>query len=173
MYMHAYIQKINSNHLRHVETSQLIRQQAEDVHHWLDFPNIPNNHSQKSQNNTMKEERKVKFFSSHVQWIRAVAAAWLFSDKHQHRQVWWLWRDYSRRLVLSALLGCLLCIRTYKLSLTAGPVASLNVAVRLLSFFFVKSWTWLVSKLGSGFLHLPAKRIPLSRLALSLVWPCS
>jgi OPT family oligopeptide transporter len=53
-----------------------------------------------------------------------------------------------RGLTVSALLGTLFCIITHKLNLTVGIIPSLNVAAGLLGFFFVKSWTGFLSKLG-------------------------
>ncbi|KAK4483234.1 hypothetical protein RD792_010417 [Penstemon davidsonii] len=53
-----------------------------------------------------------------------------------------------RGLVVSAILGTLFCIITHKLNLTVGIIPSLNVAAGLLGFFFVKSWTGFLSKLG-------------------------
>ncbi|CAN1850157.1 Probable metal-nicotianamine transporter YSL6 [Linum perenne] len=53
-----------------------------------------------------------------------------------------------RGLIVSALLGGLFCIITHKLNLTVGIIPSLNVAAGLLGFFFVKSWTGFLSKLG-------------------------
>ncbi|GMN57483.1 hypothetical protein TIFTF001_026602 [Ficus carica] len=60
------------------------------------------------------------------------------------------WQDQItiRGLVVSALLGALFCIITHKLNLTVGIIPSLNVAAGLLGFFFVKSWTAFLSKLG-------------------------
>lgn len=60
------------------------------------------------------------------------------------------WKDQItiRGLVVSAILGALFCIITHKLNLTVGILPSLNVAAGLLGFFFVKSWTGLLSKLG-------------------------
>ena len=60
------------------------------------------------------------------------------------------WRDQItvRGLVVSALMGSLFCIITHKLNLTVGIIPSLNVAAGLLGFFFVKSWTGFLSKLG-------------------------
>ncbi|KAL5864521.1 hypothetical protein ACOSQ3_002035 [Xanthoceras sorbifolium] len=60
------------------------------------------------------------------------------------------WEDQItiRGLVVSALLGTLFCIITHKLNLTVGIIPSLNVAAGLLGFFFVKSWTGFLSKLG-------------------------
>lgn len=60
------------------------------------------------------------------------------------------WKDQItiRGLVVSAILGALFCIITHKLNLTVGIIPSLNVAAGLLGFFFVKSWTGLLSKLG-------------------------
>lgn len=49
---------------------------------------------------------------------------------------------------MSAVLGVLFCIITHKLNLTVGIIPSLNVAAGLLGFFFVKSWTGLLSRLG-------------------------
>ncbi|KAJ4729490.1 Oligopeptide transporter [Melia azedarach] len=53
-----------------------------------------------------------------------------------------------RGLVVSAVVGALFCIITHKLNLTVGIIPSLNVAAGLLGFFFVKSWTGFLSKLG-------------------------
>ncbi|KAH0984532.1 hypothetical protein GBA52_011709 [Prunus armeniaca] len=60
------------------------------------------------------------------------------------------WKDQItlRGLVVSALLGTLFCIITHKLNLTVGIIPSMNVGAGLLGFFFVKSWTGLLSKLG-------------------------
>ncbi|KAF5457411.1 hypothetical protein F2P56_021514 [Juglans regia] len=60
------------------------------------------------------------------------------------------WKDQItiRGLSVSALLGTLFCIITHKLNLTVGIIPSLNVAAGLLGFFFVKSWTSFLSKLG-------------------------
>lgn len=60
------------------------------------------------------------------------------------------WKDQItlRGLAVSALLGSLFCVITHKLNLTVGIIPSLNVAAGLLGFFFVKSWTSLMSKLG-------------------------
>ncbi|KAF7819399.1 putative metal-nicotianamine transporter YSL6 [Senna tora] len=60
------------------------------------------------------------------------------------------WKDQItvRGLVVSALLGGLFCIITHKLNLTVGIIPSLNVAAGLLGFFFVKTWTGFISKLG-------------------------
>ncbi|KAL0344152.1 UNVERIFIED_CONTAM: putative metal-nicotianamine transporter YSL6 [Sesamum angustifolium] len=60
------------------------------------------------------------------------------------------WKDQItiRGLVVSAILGTLFCIITHKLNLTVGIIPSLNVAAGLLGFFFVKSWTGFLSKLG-------------------------
>ncbi|KAE9584455.1 hypothetical protein Lal_00042720 [Lupinus albus] len=53
-----------------------------------------------------------------------------------------------RGLVVSAFLGTLFCIITHKLNLTVGIIPSLNVAAGLLGFFFVKTWTSFLYKLG-------------------------
>lgn len=60
------------------------------------------------------------------------------------------WKDQItiRGLVVSALLGTLFCIITHKLNLTVGIIPALNVGAGLLGFFFVKSWTGFLSKLG-------------------------
>lgn len=60
------------------------------------------------------------------------------------------WREQItiRGLVVSAVMGSLFCIITHKLNLTVGIIPSLNVAAGLLGFFFVKSWTGFLSKLG-------------------------
>ncbi|KAI9083964.1 hypothetical protein K1719_033960 [Acacia pycnantha] len=53
-----------------------------------------------------------------------------------------------RGLLVSAVLGSLFCIITHKLNLTVGIIPSLNVAAGLLGFFFVKTWTTFMSRLG-------------------------
>ncbi|KAG6659754.1 probable metal-nicotianamine transporter YSL6 isoform X1 [Carya illinoinensis] len=60
------------------------------------------------------------------------------------------WKDQItiRGLAVSALLGTLFCIIVHKLNLTVGIIPSLNVGAGLLGFFFVKSWTSFLSKLG-------------------------
>ncbi|MQL80674.1 hypothetical protein Taro_013100, partial [Colocasia esculenta] len=60
------------------------------------------------------------------------------------------WREQItvRGLVVSALLGALFCIISHKLNLTSGVIPGFNVAAGLLGFFFVKSWTEFLSKLG-------------------------
>lgn len=60
------------------------------------------------------------------------------------------WKDQitMRGLGVSAILGTLFCIITHKLNLTVGIIPSLNVAAGLLGFFFVKSWTSVLSKFG-------------------------
>ncbi|KAK9750002.1 hypothetical protein RND81_02G165300 [Saponaria officinalis] len=60
------------------------------------------------------------------------------------------WKDQItiRGLIVSAIMGTLFCIITHKLNLTVGIIPSLNVAAGLLGFFFLKSWTSLLSKLG-------------------------
>ncbi|XP_039047316.1 probable metal-nicotianamine transporter YSL6 isoform X2 [Hibiscus syriacus] len=60
------------------------------------------------------------------------------------------WKDQIkiRGLVVSALLGTLFCIITHKMNLTAGTYPTLNVGAGLLGYFFVKSWTGFLSKLG-------------------------
>ena len=77
-----------------------------------------------------------------TQKIRAVED----TDRHQIPE----WKDQItiRGLAVSAVLGSLFCIITHKLNLTVGIIPSLNVAAGLLGFFFVKSWTSFLSKLG-------------------------
>ncbi|XP_028786145.1 probable metal-nicotianamine transporter YSL6 [Neltuma alba] len=60
------------------------------------------------------------------------------------------WKDQItvRGLLVSAVLGSLFCIITHKLNLTVGIIPSLNVAAGLLGFFFVKTWTSFMSRLG-------------------------
>ncbi|GLT63813.1 hypothetical protein SLA2020_363470 [Shorea laevis] len=60
------------------------------------------------------------------------------------------WKDQItiRGLAASAILGTLFCVITQKLILTVGIIPSLNVAAGLLGFFFVKSWTGFLSRLG-------------------------
>jgi hypothetical protein len=61
--------------------------------------------------------------------------------------LWWE-QITVRGLVVSGILGCVFCLITHKLNLTVGVIPSLNVAAGLLGFFFVKSWTVFLSKLG-------------------------
>lgn len=60
------------------------------------------------------------------------------------------WREQItiRGLFVSGLMGTLFCIITHKLNLTVGVIPSLNVAAGLMGFFFVKSWTGFLTKLG-------------------------
>ncbi|KAI3419510.1 Prephenate/arogenate dehydrogenase domain-containing protein [Psidium guajava] len=60
------------------------------------------------------------------------------------------WRDQItvRALAVSAVLGTLFCIIFHRLSLTVGMVPSLNIAGGMIGFFFVKSWTEFLSRLG-------------------------
>ncbi|TKY63039.1 metal-nicotianamine transporter YSL6 [Spatholobus suberectus] len=53
-----------------------------------------------------------------------------------------------RGLVVSVVLGSLFCIITHKLNLTVGIIPSLNVAAGLLGFFFVRTWTGFLTKMG-------------------------
>lgn len=71
-------------------------------------------------------------------------------DEVEHDQVVPDWKEQItiRGLMVSAILGSLFCIITHKLNLTVGIIPSLNVAAGLLGFFFVKSWTSLLTKLG-------------------------
>lgn len=73
------------------------------------------------------------------------SAAVLDQDEHVPE---WKEQITIRGLAVSALLGTLFCIITHKLNLTVGIIPSLNVAAGLLGFFFVKSWTGFLSKLG-------------------------
>ncbi|KAK1361242.1 putative metal-nicotianamine transporter YSL6 [Heracleum sosnowskyi] len=60
------------------------------------------------------------------------------------------WKDQItiRGLVVSGILGTLFCIISHKLNLTVGIIPSLNIAAGLLGFFFVRSWTAFMIKLG-------------------------
>eukprot|EP00249_Psilotum_nudum_P019050 c27075_g1_i1 orf=258-2396(+) len=68
---------------------------------------------------------------------------------------WWA-QITVRGVLISILLGFLFCIITLKLSLTTGIIPSLNVSAGLLGFFFIKSWTVLLSRFGIG--HTPFTR---------------
>ncbi|XP_078432637.1 putative metal-nicotianamine transporter YSL6 [Wolffia australiana] len=70
------------------------------------------------------------------------------SEVEEEKVPAWSEQITARGLVVSALLGTLFCIITHKLNLTVGVIPSLNVAAGLLGFFFVKSWTGFLSKLG-------------------------
>lgn len=76
---------------------------------------------------------------------KTAATVTLDQDEHVPE---WKEQITIRGLVVSALLGTLFCIITHKLNLTVGIIPSLNVAAGLLGFFFVKSWTGFLSKLG-------------------------
>ncbi|KAK6135092.1 hypothetical protein DH2020_031155 [Rehmannia glutinosa] len=69
-------------------------------------------------------------------------------DQEIERIPEWKEQITIRGLVVSAILGTLFCIITHKLNLTVGIIPSLNVAAGLLGFFFVKTWTGFLSKLG-------------------------
>lgn len=60
------------------------------------------------------------------------------------------WKDQItlRGLVVSGILGTLFCIIAHKLNLTVGIIPSLNIAAGLLGFFFVRTWTGFLIKLG-------------------------
>jgi uncharacterized oligopeptide transporter (OPT) family protein len=74
-----------------------------------------------------------------------------FSSENSFKNVpvppWWE-QITVRGLVVSAVLGSVFSLITHKLNLTVGIIPSLNVAAGLLGFFFIKSWTLLLSKLG-------------------------
>lgn len=61
-----------------------------------------------------------------------------------------------RAFVVSFVLGILFTFIVMKLNLTTGIIPSLNVSAGLLGFFFVKTWTTLLSK--SGLLKQPFTR---------------
>ncbi|KAK2386474.1 putative metal-nicotianamine transporter YSL7 [Trifolium repens] len=61
-----------------------------------------------------------------------------------------------RAILVSLLLSVLFSFIVMKLNLTTGIIPSLNVSAGLLGFFFVKTWTKLLSK--SGFLTQPFTR---------------
>ncbi|WJX19708.1 putative metal-nicotianamine transporter ysl7 [Trifolium repens] len=61
-----------------------------------------------------------------------------------------------RAIIVSFLLSVLFTFIVMKLNLTTGIIPSLNVSAGLLGFFFVKTWTKLLSK--SGFLSQPFTR---------------
>ncbi|CAJ2640586.1 unnamed protein product [Trifolium pratense] len=61
-----------------------------------------------------------------------------------------------RAILVSLLLSVLFSFIVMKLNLTTGIIPSLNVSAGLLGFFFVKTWTKLLSK--SGFLIQPFTR---------------
>ncbi|KAL6541400.1 putative metal-nicotianamine transporter ysl6 [Orobanche gracilis] len=69
-------------------------------------------------------------------------------DADDERIPGWEEQITIRGLLVSAILGTLFCIITHKLNLTVGIIPSLNVSAGLLGFFFVKSWTGFMSKLG-------------------------
>ena len=69
-------------------------------------------------------------------------------DKEEEKIPEWKEQITIRGVVVSGLLGTLFCIITHKLNLTVGIIPSLNVAAGLLGFFFLKSWTGLLSKFG-------------------------
>ncbi|KAK7401182.1 hypothetical protein VNO78_12503 [Psophocarpus tetragonolobus] len=53
-----------------------------------------------------------------------------------------------RGLVVSAVLGSLFSMITHKLTLTVGVIPNFNVVAGLLGFFFVRTWTGFLSKMG-------------------------
>ncbi|KAK2456802.1 putative metal-nicotianamine transporter YSL7 [Trifolium repens] len=61
-----------------------------------------------------------------------------------------------RAIIVSFLLSVLFTFIVMKLNLTTGIIPSLNVSAGLLGFFFVKTWTKLLSK--SGLLNQPFTR---------------
>lgn len=62
------------------------------------------------------------------------------------------WRAFGVSLVLSVLF----CFIVMKLNLTTGIIPSLNVSAGLLGFFFIKTWTKLLTR--AGLLRLPFTR---------------
>lgn len=67
------------------------------------------------------------------------------------------WKQITiRGLVVSMFIGILLSVITLKLSLTTGIIPSLNISAGLLGFFFVKSYTKVLSKFN--ILHVPFTR---------------
>lgn len=74
------------------------------------------------------------------------------------RQVVLPWRKQLtlRAIVVSLCLSILFSFIVMKLNLTTGIIPSLNVSAGLLGFFFVKTWTKLLSK--SGMLKQPFTR---------------
>eukprot|EP00250_Pteridium_aquilinum_P022053 c25294_g1_i1 orf=3-1604(-) len=67
------------------------------------------------------------------------------------------WKQITvRGLVVSIFLGILFSVITLKLSLTTGIIPSLNISAGLLGFFFVKSYTKVLSKLNIS--HVPFTR---------------
>ncbi|KAI5066988.1 hypothetical protein GOP47_0017516 [Adiantum capillus-veneris] len=67
------------------------------------------------------------------------------------------WKQITLRgLIVGAVLGFVFSIITLKLSLTTGVIPSLNVSAGLLGFFFIKSFTQILSKLGIA--HTPFTR---------------
>ncbi|XP_061988734.1 probable metal-nicotianamine transporter YSL7 [Rosa rugosa] len=61
-----------------------------------------------------------------------------------------------RAFIISGLLSVLFSVIVMKLNLTTGIIPSLNVSAGLLGFFFVSTWTKILSK--AGFLTLPFTR---------------
>lgn len=67
------------------------------------------------------------------------------------------WKQITMRgLFVSLLLGFVFSIITLKLSLTTGIIPSLNISAGLLGFFFLKSFTQILSKLNIS--HTPFTR---------------
>ncbi|GLT28730.1 hypothetical protein SLA2020_036390 [Shorea laevis] len=60
------------------------------------------------------------------------------------------WKDQItvRALVVALVLGVLFSFIVMKLNLTTGIIPSLNVSAGLLGFFFIKTWTKLIEKVG-------------------------
>ncbi|KAL5983088.1 putative metal-nicotianamine transporter ysl7 [Asimina triloba] len=60
------------------------------------------------------------------------------------------WREQLtfRAFVVSLMLGVMFSVIVMKFNLTTGIIPSLNIAAGLLGFFFVKTWTKLLEKLG-------------------------
>nr|XP_043617878.1 probable metal-nicotianamine transporter YSL6 [Erigeron canadensis] len=77
----------------------------------------------------------------------------------------WKHQITSRGLFVSSFLGSLFCIITHRINLTVGIIPSLNVAAGLLGFFFIKSWTTFLEKLG---FHAP----PFTRQENTVIQTC-
>ena len=60
---------------------------------------------------------------------------------------WWEQITF-RAMFVSMLMGIMFCIIVMKLNLTTGIIPSLNVSAGLLGFFFIKTWTKFLEKVG-------------------------
>lgn len=114
---------------------------TKDVHDFQQFPKSAEDYQEPEMNgNLFKKEKE---FSVEELFASTEVPPW--------------WAQITfRGILVSIVLGVLFSIITLKLSLTTGVIPSLNISAGLLGFFFLKSYTKLLSNLGIS--HRPFTR---------------